>query len=59
MALCRRPLQSNWIWLDTGTPTGLLNAANFVEAVQTRQGLYIACIEESPTNNDEVYTIRR
>ena len=33
-------------WLDTGTPTGLLNAANFVEAVQTRQGLYIACIEE-------------
>ncbi len=33
-------------WLDTGTPSGLLNAANFVEAVQTRQGLYIACIEE-------------
>lgn len=33
-------------WLDTGTPAGLLNAANFVEAVQTRQGLYIACIEE-------------
>lgn len=33
-------------WLDTGTPSGLLNAANFVEAVQTRQGLYVACIEE-------------
>ncbi len=33
-------------WLDTGTPSGLLNAANFVETVQTRQGLYIACIEE-------------
>ncbi len=33
-------------WLDTGTPSGLLNAANFVEAVQTRQGLYIACLEE-------------
>lgn len=33
-------------WLDTGTPHGLLNAANFVETVQTRQGLYIACIEE-------------
>jgi glucose-1-phosphate thymidylyltransferase len=33
-------------WLDTGTHRGLLNAANFVEAVQTRQGLYVACIEE-------------
>ncbi|MBP2032201.1 glucose-1-phosphate thymidylyltransferase [Clostridium algifaecis] len=33
-------------WLDTGTAAGLLNAANFVEAVQTRQGLYVACIEE-------------
>jgi len=33
-------------WLDTGTHKGLLNAANFVEAVQNVQGLYIACIEE-------------
>lgn len=33
-------------WLDTGTHKGLLNAANFVEAVQSRQGLYIACLEE-------------
>lgn len=33
-------------WLDTGTHRGLLEAANFVEAVQTRQGQYIACIEE-------------
>lgn len=33
-------------WLDTGTHRGLLAAANFVEAVQTRQGLYIACLEE-------------
>jgi glucose-1-phosphate thymidylyltransferase len=33
-------------WLDTGTARGLLDAANFVEAVQTRQGLYVACIEE-------------
>jgi len=38
-------------WLDTGTPQGLLNAANFVEAVQSRQGLYIACIEEIAYNN--------
>ncbi|NMM65088.1 glucose-1-phosphate thymidylyltransferase RfbA [Clostridium sp. P21] len=38
-------------WLDTGTPNGLLSAANFVEAVQTRQGLYVACIEEIAYKN--------
>ncbi|NOW89450.1 glucose-1-phosphate thymidylyltransferase [Clostridium beijerinckii] len=38
-------------WLDTGTPYGLLNAANFVEAMQTRQGLYVACIEEIAYKN--------
>ena len=31
---------------DTGTHKGLLEASNYVEAVQTRQGLYIACLEE-------------
>lgn len=33
-------------WLDTGTPTGMLNAAQYVETVQSRQGFYISCIEE-------------
>ena len=33
-------------WLDTGTHEALLQAANYVEAVQNRQGFYIACIEE-------------
>ncbi|MDF2883436.1 MAG: glucose-phosphate thymidylyltransferase, short form [Clostridiaceae bacterium] len=38
-------------WLDTGTHRGLLDAANFVEAIQTRQGLYVACIEEIAYRN--------
>lgn len=33
-------------WLDTGTPEGLLKAAEYVEAVQSRQGYYVACLEE-------------
>ncbi|MDO4559423.1 MAG: glucose-1-phosphate thymidylyltransferase RfbA [bacterium] len=33
-------------WLDTGTPKGMLKAAQFVETVQSRQGFYISCIEE-------------
>ncbi len=33
-------------WLDTGTPEGMLKASEFVEAVQSRQGFYMSCIEE-------------
>jgi glucose-1-phosphate thymidylyltransferase len=33
-------------WLDTGTPDALLQAANFVQTLQARQGLQIACPEE-------------
>ena len=33
-------------WLDTGTPDGMLKAAEFVQVVQDRQGFYISCIEE-------------
>ncbi len=39
-------LGRGFAWLDTGSHDSLLDAADFVAAVQKRQGLYISCIEE-------------
>ena len=39
-------LGRGFAWLDTGTPDGLLEAADFVATFQKRQGLYVSCIEE-------------
>ena len=39
-------------WLDTGTYDNLIQASNFVETIQKRQGLYIACLEEIAYKNN-------
>lgn len=38
--------ERGFAWLDTGTPEGMLNASQFVQTVQERQGFYVSCIEE-------------
>ena len=40
------PLGRGYAWLDTGTHASLLEASNYIETLQTRQGLQVCCPEE-------------
>ena len=44
-------LGRGYAWLDTGTHDSMLDAANFIRTVETRQGLQIACLQEIAYNN--------
>ena len=43
-------------WFDTGTHHSLLQAANFVETIEERQGMMIGCIEEIAYTNQWIYS---
>jgi len=45
------PLGRGMAWLDTGTYESLLEAANYIETIQKRQGMYVSCIEEIAYTN--------
>lgn len=56
MYLAEKKLKLNilgrgFTWFDAGTSENLLQASNFVESIQSRQGMYIACLEEIAYRN--------
>jgi len=50
-------LGSGYTWLDTGTPDSLLEASNFIQAIEKRQGKKVACIEEIAFNKGYINSL--
>ena len=44
-------LGKGYAWFDTGSPDRLADASDFVKAIELRQGIQIACLEEAALNN--------
>ena len=44
-------LGRGYAWLDTGTHQSMLEAANFIHTIETRQGLQVACLQEIAFEN--------
>ena len=40
------PLNQEFIWLDTGTLKSLIDAGQFIETIEKRKGIKVACLEE-------------
>ncbi len=51
-------LGSGCTWLDTGTPDSLLEASNFIQTIEKRQGLKVACIEEIAFNKGYINSVK-
>lgn len=59
--LCLEIFNRGFAWLDTGTFDSLSEASNYIETIEKRQGLQVACLEEIALNNgwltlDRLYT---
>ncbi|MCP4071302.1 MAG: glucose-1-phosphate thymidylyltransferase RfbA [Hyphomicrobiales bacterium] len=48
-------LGRGYAWFDTGTPQNMLNASNFVQTIEERQALKIACLEEIAFNSGYIF----